>query len=203
MLSRLFRSKALVALVVPVLAVGFTFAGGPDCHKATEKAGKGAKVTFEPVKGGVGLFAVLVIAQLSQRLLCKHTGYFLRGFKLLRCQRQGQNLGGVHHQGNKTNFDYSVHVGKFSIYWLMQHCRLITDTEYIKAFLQIYDSRVTETNKQLPRNLDFSAVGRPQPEVVWRSGITILLQFDEFIIKQGGDGLRFGCRVLRERLIKR
>jgi TusA-related sulfurtransferase len=42
MLSRLFRSKALVALVVPVLTVGFAFAGGPDCHKATEQAGKGA-----------------------------------------------------------------------------------------------------------------------------------------------------------------
>lgn len=42
MLSKIVRSKALIALVLPVLAVGFTFAGA-DCDKGkTVAAGKGS-----------------------------------------------------------------------------------------------------------------------------------------------------------------
>lgn len=44
MLTNRLRSKALVALAVPILAIGVSFAGGADCHKkdASVAAGKGA-----------------------------------------------------------------------------------------------------------------------------------------------------------------
>ncbi len=45
MLTNGLRSKALVALAIPVLAVGVAFAGGADCHgkkDASVAAGKGA-----------------------------------------------------------------------------------------------------------------------------------------------------------------
>ncbi len=45
MLTNRLRSKALVALAIPVLAIGVALAGGPDCHgkkDASTAAGKGA-----------------------------------------------------------------------------------------------------------------------------------------------------------------
>lgn len=42
MLSKIFRSKALIALAVPVLAAGFAFAGADCAKEKTVAAGKGA-----------------------------------------------------------------------------------------------------------------------------------------------------------------